>query len=140
LRRALGDPPWAKAVRFGDAYQRWLNQDELHRRVEEWTGGLTPWEVTELLQTEGVAAFPSLPADQLTADRHLLARDSFPTVEHPQGERRRAVAPPWRFSETPARVDQWTPSLGQHNVEVFHGLLGLAIDEVRALEKAKVVW
>ena len=56
------------------------------------------------------------------------------------GERQRAVTPPWRFSETPARIDGWTPDLGQHNMEVFSGLLGLTPEEVRDLEESRVIW
>jgi crotonobetainyl-CoA:carnitine CoA-transferase CaiB-like acyl-CoA transferase len=74
------------------------------------------------------------------SDPHLLARDGFPTVEHPDKGRQRAVAPPWRFSETPARVNRWTPDLGEHNIQVFHGLLGLSLEEVKALQDARVIW
>lgn len=140
LVRALGNPAWARDGKFGDAYQRWLHQDELDRHLEEWTAQLSPQEVTQRLQREGVAAFPSLSADQLMNDPHLMARDAFPTVEHPDKGRQRAVAPPWRFSETPARVDRWTPDLGEHNTVVFHGLLGLSLEEVKALLEARVIW
>jgi crotonobetainyl-CoA:carnitine CoA-transferase CaiB-like acyl-CoA transferase len=140
LVRTLGNPAWAGDAKFGDAYQRWLHQDELDRHLEAWTVQLSPQEVTRRLQREGVAAFPSLSADQLTSDPHLLARDAFPTVEHPDKGRQRAVAPPWRLSETPARVDRWTPDLGEHNMQVFHGLLGLSLEEVKALQAARVIW
>jgi len=137
---ALGKPAWASEDKFGDAYQRWLNQDELDRHLEAWTAQLSRQEVSRRLQQAGVAAFPSLSADQLMSDPHLLARDGFPTVEHPDKGRQRAVAPPWRFSETPARVDRWTPDLGEHNIQVFHGLLGLSLEEVKALQDARVIW
>ena len=140
LCRAMGQPSWCRQDEFGDGYQRWQNQDELDRRLEEWTLSLTPVEVTRRLQAEGVAAFPSLSAAGLMADRHLHARDAFPEVFHPEKGRQRAVAPPWRFSKTPARIDRWTPDLGEHNLEVFHGLLGLGADQVRSLEHAKVIW
>ena len=140
LRRALGQPAWAGEPQFGDSYQRWLNREDLDRRLEAWALQFTPPEVTERLQREGVAAFPSLSADQLMSDPHLLAREAFPTVEHPEKGRQRAVTPPWRFSITPARVDRWTPLLGEHNLDVFHGLLGLSVEEVKALEQAKVIW
>jgi crotonobetainyl-CoA:carnitine CoA-transferase CaiB-like acyl-CoA transferase len=140
LVRTLGNPAWARDNKFGDAYQRWLNQDELDRHLEEWTARLSPQEVTRRLQQAGVAAFPSLSADQLMSDPHLLARNAFPTVEHPDKGRQRAVAPPWRFSKTPARIDRWTPDLGEHNIEVFHGLLGLSLEEIKALEEARVIW
>jgi len=140
LVHALGNPAWAREDRFGDAYQRWLHQDELDRHLEAWTAPLSAQEVTRRLQQAGVAAFPSLSADQLMRDPHLLAREAFPTVEHPEKGRQRAVAPPWRFSETPARVDRWTPDLGEQNIEVFHGLLGLSLEEVKALQEARVIW
>jgi crotonobetainyl-CoA:carnitine CoA-transferase CaiB-like acyl-CoA transferase len=140
LVRALGNPTWARNDTFGDAYQRWLHQDELDRHLAAWTAQLSPQEVTQRLQREGVAAFSSLSADQLISDPHLLAREAFPTVEHPDKGRQRAVAPPWRFSETPARVNQWTPDLGEHNIQVFHGLLGLPLEEVKALQTARVIW
>ena len=140
LRRALGNPHWAGEPGFGDAYQRWLNRELLDRHLEPWTLQHTPQQVTELLQAEGVAAFPSLSADQLMQDSHLADRDAFPTVEHPEKGTQRAVAPPWQFSHSSARIDGWTPDLGEHNLEVFHGLLGLPAAEVRALEEAQVIW
>ena len=140
LCRAMGQPSWCRQDKFGDGYQRWQNQDELDRHLEEWTLSLSPVEVTQRLQAEGVAAFPSLSAADLMADRHLHDRNAFPEVHHPEKGRQRAVAPPWRFSKTPARIDQWTPDLGEHNLEVFHGLLGLGVDQVRSLEHAKVIW
>ncbi|MFQ6029563.1 MAG: CoA transferase, partial [Dehalococcoidia bacterium] len=140
LKRAMGGPAWADALQFGDAYQRWQNQDSLNAHLAEWTGSCTPEEVTHRLRQEGVAASPSLAADQLMSDPHLLARDAFPTVEHTDKGRQRTVAPPWQFSGTPAAIDKWTPDLGEHNMEVFHGLLGLAMDEVEALMEAQVIW
>ena len=140
LRRALGNPDWAGDSSFGDGYQRWLHREELETRLEEWTRQRTPGEVTETLQREGVAAFPSLAADQLMVDPHLAARESFPEVTHPEKGRQRGVGPPWRFSATPARLDGWTPSLGEDNERVFHGLLGMPLDELRALQDARVVW
>ena len=140
LIRALGQPAWVTEDQFGDAYLRWRNRDVLDQRLEEWTTRFTPQEVTDLLQREGVAAFPSLAADQLLSDPHLQARQAFPWVEHPEKGRQRAVAPPWKFSETPAQVDRWTPDLGEHNLEVFHRLLGLTAEEVEELSQAQVIW
>ncbi len=140
LVRAMGAPAWAGERRFGDGYQRWLHRNDLEALLEEWTRQRTPWEVTEVLQAEGVAAFPSMSASELMADPHLADRQSFPEVVHPEKGRQRGVGPPWRFSETPARLDGWTPGLGEDNETVFHGLLGVPLDELRNLQEARVVW
>ena len=138
---AIGSPAWAAGDGFGDAFRRWKRHDELDALVEEWTLRHTAAEATAKLQGHGVAAHPSLSPDAMMQDAHLQARGAFPVVRNSDtGERQRAVTPPWRFSETPARIDGWTPDLGQHNMEVFSGILGLAPEEVRELEESRVIW
>ena len=140
FKKAMGNPAWADAEDYGDAFLRWQNQDTLERHLAEWTAGRTAAEVTDLLQSAGVAAFPSLSADQLLAEPHLAERDAFPLITHPDKGEQRAVAPPWRFSATPADSLRWTPELGENNREVFCGLLGLDEAELDALQEAQIVW
>jgi crotonobetainyl-CoA:carnitine CoA-transferase CaiB-like acyl-CoA transferase len=140
LKRAMGNPTWAEADDYGDAFLRWQNQDQLEEQLSGWTATMTAGAVTELLQSAGIAAFPSLSAEQLLSDPHLFERDAFPLVTHPEKGEQRAVAPPWRFSQTPAAVDRWTPDLGEHSREVFCGLLGMDESELAALQDAQIVW
>jgi crotonobetainyl-CoA:carnitine CoA-transferase CaiB-like acyl-CoA transferase len=140
MNEIAGDQRWTGLPKFGDAYQRWLNQDELDTLLDECTRNFTPWEVTLALQCQKVPAFPSLSAAQLAKDPHLADRKAFPTVTHPEKGSQRAVAPPWRFSNSTAKIDRWTPDLGEHSLEVFHGLLGLSPQEVLTLQDAKVIW
>ena len=138
---ALGSPVWASGDKFGDAFRRWRRRDELDALISDWTSQRTAEDITTTLQANSVAAFPSLSPEAMMRDAHLQAREAFPLVSNnPTGERQKAVAPPWRFSETPSRIDQWTPDLGQHNVDVFSGILGLPEEEVRQLEEARVIW
>ena len=138
---AVGSPEWATSEEYGDAFRRWRHHNELDVHIETWTSQHTASEVTERLQAHGVAAHPSLSPRAMMQDAHLLARDAFPLVSNIEtGEQQRAVAPPWRFSETPAEIDQWTPTLGQHNLDVFSGILGLAREEVEELERKQIAW
>jgi len=140
LAHAMGDPDWARGDEFGDAFRRWKAHDRLDGLIEAWTVQRTPAEATGLLQAQGVAAAPSFTPDQLMADAHLREREAFPKVRHPEKGEQRAVAPPWRLSRTPAVIDQWTPDLGENNLDVFHGILGLGKAEVEQLQKTKVIW
>ena len=138
---AMGSPEWAAGEDFGDAFRRWRKHDELDALIDAWTLQHTANEATQMLQAHGVAAHPCLSPDAMMQDAHLLARGAFPLVSNSEtGEEQRAVTPPWRFSETPARVDQWTPTLGQHNLDVFSGILGLSSEEVEDLERRQIVW
>jgi len=61
-------------------------------------------------------------------------------VLHPAKGEQRDVAPPWRLSDTPAVIDQWTSDLGENNLDVFHRILRLGEAEVERLHEAKVIW
>ena len=140
LKGVMGNPAWADSDDYGDAFLRWQNQDSLESHLSDWTRTHDAFELTDLLQDAGIAAFPSLSADQLMDDPHLAARDAFPlTTDLTRGEQR-AVAPPWRFSETPTDPLRWTPELGQNNREVFCGLLGMDETELATLQDVRVVW
>ena len=82
LKGAMGNPAWADGDDYGDAFLRWRNQDALEQHLSEWTCNLTAESVTGLLQAAGIAAFPSLSADQLLDDPHLTERNAFPVVTH----------------------------------------------------------
>ena len=140
MARAMGDPDWALGDDFGDAFRRWRYHDRLDALIETWTARFTPAEATDLLRAHGVAAAPSFTPDQLVADAHLMERQAFPKVRHPEKGEQRAVGPPWRLSGTPAAIDRWTPDLGENNLDVFHGILGLGKDEVQRLQDSKVIW
>ena len=140
LKGVMGNPAWADSDDYGDAFLRWQNQDSLESHLSDWTRTHDAFELTDLLQDAGIAAFPSLSADQLMDDPHLAARDAFPIITDPDRGEQRAVAPPWRFSETPTDPLRWTPELGQNNQEVFCGLLGMDEIELRALQEAQIVW
>ena len=140
-RRAMGNPAWADADEYGDAFLRWQNHDTLERIIcPDGRRANTAEELTARLQAAGIAAFPSLSADQLMADPHLAQRDVFPQTAHPTKGEQRAVAPPWRFSQTPTDPLRWTPDLGEHNHEVFCGLLGMDEAELTNLQAAQIVW
>ena len=70
----MGNPDWTRETQYKDMTSRWQNQEELDPHIEEWTLGLTPYEITEKLQKAGVAAFPVLSNRGLVEDPHLNDR------------------------------------------------------------------
>ncbi|GAA5003849.1 CaiB/BaiF CoA transferase family protein [Streptomyces hyderabadensis] len=140
LRETMGDPPWAADETFATAAGRRAEEDRLDALLEEWTLQYEPMELTELLQSRGVAAMPSFSAEELFNSPHLVERGAVTEVAHPVLGRRQAVSPPWKLSETPASIRSTAPLLGQSNDEVFGRLLGLPAEEIERLKKAKVIY
>jgi len=46
----------------------------------------------------------------------------------------------WNLSETPPSIRRHAPLLGEHNQEIFGGLLGLSPEKIRQLEEDQVLW
>jgi len=137
---ALGNPPWTREEPFRDAYRRWQNQDELDRLIGEWTINYTHYDVMERLQQVGVAAIPSFDGTELFQDPHFKERGLATEVIHPKIGKRIVLAPPWKFSDTPAQISRRGPLLGEHNEYVFGDLLGIPKAEVAQMEEEGVFY
>ena len=69
----------------------------------------------------------------------MRARDSIVTVEDPVLGPVRQQAPVPRLDRTPARIARGAPRLGEHNEEIYLGLLGMDRPEYDDLMRDGVV-
>jgi len=139
LCKVMGDPEWAKAEKFSESLSRWKNQEEMDPHIEEWTMGYTQYEVTEMLQEAGVAAFPCLSNRGLVEDPHLNDRGFFEEYDHPEIGKRKYDGMLWKMSKTPGKIRHRAPLVGEHNNYVFGELLGLSQEEIDLLVEEEVL-
>lgn len=137
---AAGHPEWASDERFADTYSRWKNERELNDLIGEWTVNYTHYEVTEILQKAGVAAIPSFSNEEIFSDPHFKARELAVEVEHPSMGKQVVLGPPWRLSETPARVTKSAPTMGENNEHVFGEILGMSGKEIARLIEEEIIY
>ena len=140
LVEAMDNPAWADESIFASRYARLNHRGELDARLSEWTRERTPWEATELLQSHGVAAFPVLDAEGRLFNPHFRERGLYSDIEHPALGTEPIFNLMWQLSRTPPRIQSHAPLLGEHNREVFSGLLGLDDAELARLEEEQVIW
>ncbi len=138
--RAIGNPDWTRDRKFSDARTRWQNQEELDRLVTEWTVKHTNYEVTDMLQRTGVAAFPSMSNQEIFSDPHFKQRKLAVEVEHPVMKKQIVLGAPWKLSETPAEVIKASPVMGENNEYVFGELLGIPSSEIKQLIDEQVIY
>jgi formyl-CoA transferase len=95
--------------------------------------------VLELMEEFSVPAGLIYRAPEMLDDPHFQAREAIVTVPHPDfGElRMQNVAP--KLSRTPGRVRSPSPQLGQHNDDVYRGLLAMNAERYAELQAAKVI-
>ncbi len=140
LVEAMGNPAWTEEPEFTSRYARLNNRKHLDERLSEWTRQRSTWETTELLQSHGVAAFPVLDAEGRLFNPHFRERGLYSDIEHPSLGSEPIFNLMWQMSSTPPRIRRHAPLLGEHNREVFCGLLGLDEADLSRLEEEQVIW
>lgn len=134
----MGNPDWADTGATQE--QRRDARSLIDAGIAAWTAQFDAVELAALLQSEGVCAEVSMSARDIDEDAHVNARGSVTTLTHPQHGERRVIQAPWRFEREPAPYDTWSPELGEHNEEVFTGLLGYDRDQLQAWIAEEVVY
>ena len=115
------------------------NEDELERRLSDWTSRHDRWFVTGLLQARGIAAFPSFTCQDVVEDPHFNARGFIERLPHPEVGARAHTGIPWRMAERPNGVRTPAPQLGGHTDEVLQDLLGMEEEEIAQLRAEGVL-
>ncbi|MBW2496558.1 MAG: CoA transferase [Deltaproteobacteria bacterium] len=140
LRRALGDPEWAREIALTSEAGRRAAQDAIETGISGWAAGLRAREAETVLLAEGVPAAAAVNAHFLVGNEQLESRGFFQTLEHPVTGSTPYAVLPVRFSKRRCgRHASPPPTMGQHNEEVLGGELGLSSAEIEALLQKKVI-
>lgn len=129
----LSDP------RFATEAQRKENEDDIDRRLADFTRREERDALMNELQRRGIPAGSVLDALELLEDPHLHARGFWQWLERDFVGRQPNPSPPYRFTPTAPAVETAAPTLGQHNRQVLGELLGLSAAEIDALERDGIV-
>jgi CoA:oxalate CoA-transferase len=141
LAEAIGRPELGSDPRFRGAPGRVERSAELSGIVGAWVAERTVADVMEALGPEraNVPCSPVYGVGDLLAHPQLLAREMIVRLPHAKlGE---LVVPgiPVKLSDTPGDISRPGPELGEHNTEIYEGLLGLDAEELKQLRAAEVI-
>ncbi len=139
LARAIGREDMLEDPRFKTNELRVKNVEELDEIVGGWIKARPLQEGIEYLQKAGAVVSAIYNTDQILKDPHYQARGDFVEVPHPVlGPVKMPAAVPF-LSRTPGEVRTPGPDLGQHNAEVYTGLLGATPQEVKTWKEQGII-
>jgi formyl-CoA transferase len=131
----MRQPELATDERFVNHGARGRNQDELDKIIGDWAAVRQPADIIATLGAAGVISGPINTVAEVVADPQLRARGMI--AEHFDERVNRVVLGPGVvpvLSETPGTIRSAGPARpGQHNDEVYRGLLGKSDAELDAL-------
>ena len=140
LAEAMGMPDLGTDPRFATHLARGHNQFELDDIINAWAATLTVDEVDALMIAYSIPAGRVYRAPEMLEDPHFQAREAIIEVETERyGKLKMQGAFP-KMSATPSSVRSPAPSIvGQHNAEIYGGLLGMDIAELDRLKAAGTI-
>lgn len=140
LAEAMGMPDLGTDPRYATHLARGHNQLELDELINAWTATLTVDEVDALMIAYSIPAGRVYRAPEMLEDPHFQAREAIIEVETERyGKLKMQGAFP-KMSVTPSSVRSPAPSIvGQHNTEIYGGLLGMETAELDRLKAAGAI-
>jgi crotonobetainyl-CoA:carnitine CoA-transferase CaiB-like acyl-CoA transferase len=140
LCTAMGRAELGESERYATHIARGKNQLELDALINEWTKTLTIDEVDALMIQHSIPAGRIYRAPEMLADPHFQAREAIVEVETERFGKLKMQSTFPKFSATPGSIRSPAPSVvGQHNAEIYGGLLGMEAGEIAALWSAGAI-
>ena len=140
LCQTLQAPHLLDDARFGSAEARRRHIDALDAALADLTRNGDKERLFHALQAAGVCAAPVRRAVEVLNDPQLQARGFFEAL--PTGDEQRLYPYPglnFRMARTPNALRSGPARLGEHNREIYGGLLGYSPQQLAALEQQGVV-
>jgi crotonobetainyl-CoA:carnitine CoA-transferase CaiB-like acyl-CoA transferase len=129
------------------ADKKWLNRenrikhlDHIVKTLERWTKSHTAAELVEKGQLMHFPWAEVTSVPKLIASHQLNERDFFIEAEHPEtGRKCKYPGALCKLSRSPWRVERRVPNIGEHNLDIYHGELGLSREEMESLVRKGVI-
>lgn len=135
----LGMPELVSDERFNTRSKLRTNHEAIHAILAEWVKARPLDECQAVLDRVGVPATKVNTIGDIVSDPHFTARHQVISVDSADfGPLLQPGIVP-QLSATPGRVTGRAPLLGEHNEEVYLGLLGLERAELEAHRAAGVI-
>ncbi|HEX5319316.1 MAG TPA: CoA transferase [Stellaceae bacterium] len=139
LLAAMGREELRDDPRFKDNAARVANRELVDRTISDWTTTLPKMEIFAIAKQRRIPLAPVRNVDEVMTDHHMHQRGMLEWIEH--DEIGRIVVPntPLRIHGADKVPTTSSPKLGQHNDEVYGGMLGLGADEIAHLKAEGVI-
>jgi len=139
LCKAMGRSELVDDPKFVTLAKRAEHGDEINGVVSAWTSSLTLSEVETRCVDHDVPVAAAYSAVDLFADPHIAARGDLVTVDDPVIGPVRQQGAAVRFAGDVGDAPRGAPRLGEHNEDVWCGLVGLSQGELAALQTDGVI-
>ena len=137
--QAIGMPQLIDDPRFVDGSTRRKHLAELDTYINAWLASRSRDEVLQTLRSAGVPCSPVHDMPEVFECPHVEARKMIMTMEDPDWGIVSVAGNPVKMSDVPEPESRVPPRLGEHNVDVLRGWLGMTEEQIQQLQEQKVI-
>lgn len=137
--RAIGRPEMAKDPRFATDMDRFRNAGQIDPFVKEWVEQRSAANVLATLDEARIPCSVVNTVADASTDPQVVARAMIEYLDYPGLGSLPIPGLPIKCSLTPGHISDPAPRLGEHNREVYGGLLGFSPEKLDALKKQGVI-
>jgi crotonobetainyl-CoA:carnitine CoA-transferase CaiB-like acyl-CoA transferase len=139
-RDILRDPSLIADERFSTVPLRVKNNKIFKEIIEEWAKDYTVEEAVEIVLEAGIPAAPIYDIKDIVENEHIAnVREMFIDVDHPVIGKVKLNGNPVKLMDMMPSIRKPSPTLGQHNRDVYIGKLGLSEEEYNSLLKDGII-
>ena len=116
--RWMGSPEVLTDPLWDNRHIRIASQELIESLAVEFTSQIPKDRLFSQGQAHHITVGPVNRPDEFTRDAHFLEREMLEELQHPAAGDHKLVRPPFRLSDSPARIHRPAPELGRHTEEV----------------------
>ena len=124
--------------RYTKRSERNARFDEVYKYISAWTTQRDKFTVMRQMGEAGIPCGAVFDSQDILSDPHLRERGMVATLRHPTRGELTMPTCAVQMDDSPLELRP-APLLGQHNAEVYHELLGLSAEALKALEAEGVI-
>lgn len=119
---------------------RVAHREEIKPIVCDWTKTINSDDLVQMLLDAGVPTAPIYDVKDITEDPHIAgAREMFIEEEYPRVGKIKVTNSHFKMSETKTEFRMPSPDLGQHNEEIYGGLLGYSKEKIEQMKADGII-
>jgi crotonobetainyl-CoA:carnitine CoA-transferase CaiB-like acyl-CoA transferase len=133
LMKIIGREELLKDERYNTRKAREANKQACDDLIQSWVSTLPAEEVVEIVSRAGIPSARINDVTEMIADPQVNHRGMVAKVDHPKVGELHLAGPVVHLSDTKASIQSAPPLLGEHNNEVYGGLLSLSDKEIASM-------
>ena len=141
LAKVVGHPELIDDPELHNDLERYYHRDKIDPLIAAWTKERTKAEVLDKMEEAHIPCGPCLGLDEVASDPHIKETGmiEYVDMEVPGMEHFPVSVNPIKMSKTPPRIDSRAPRVGEHNADIYEGLLGYDSERLAALKESGTI-